>query len=751
MLRLNFYNFVLWYILILISIFATTSYSLPRTYLNDPGPNSTSGNLTFSLSSNLTLNDNLNHTFEGRSSGSNADWDVEYVASNTTGFLLRIRVNDQAGTADDVISAVDCVNTGTLSGNICGPDCGGLDFAQFHNFTLLFNSTSLAAKIFIDDVSRGEANVCTNATQIGSIRFSRSAGLSYAIQNTVFTANNKNPTFIGNLPNITWEEDTSTSFNISGNFSDPNNDTLSYNIVSGVENINISINSSTGIVNLTSAPNFNGIRYVIFLSNDSENITFSNNVTLNITNVNDVPVVSNVTLNNTDFLNRTNGSLVAGWAFSDIDNDLPQGNETLWYINGSENQSLRNATSISAANTTKTQNWTFSVRVFDGTNFSDFANSTPLIIQNSAPTHSIPLITSNDEHNRKNGTLTCNNQSTSDLDNDVVTNFIRWHKNNALVDSAADSTTLNAGNHSKNDNITCEIAPNDGTANGTSLNSSNFTILNAVPLLNSSVQNKTWSEDASATINLSSSFADIDGDNMTYNFTSVSNIAISVNNSTGISTLTPDADFNGIRYVIFFAYDGTNLTSSNNVTLTINDVPEPSSSSSSSGGGGNSGSSGGGIGYYICDLNWECGEWSECLNGKQNRKCRLIQVPNFISLEKCPQHRMPEQSRGCTILHKPANKETCSDKIQNQGEAGIDCGGICSPCSAELKIEKNETQQTKPSVAPPVIATPGRFGIKLLYILLILLLILAILFINYRLLKKKANKLGKYQKKRQKS
>ena len=63
-------------------------------------------------------------------------------------------------------------------------------------------------------------------------------------------------------------------------------------------------------------------------------------------------------LNNTDFLNRTNGTLITGWTYFDIESDPQQGNETLWYVNGIENISFRNFISISQVNTTKNQNWT---------------------------------------------------------------------------------------------------------------------------------------------------------------------------------------------------------------------------------------------------------------------------------------------------------------------------------------------------------------------------------------------------------
>ena len=121
------------------------------------------------------------------------------------------------------------------------------DFNKLHNFTVFFNSTDSNAYIFIDGTQVAQTSVCTNTTQISAVNFSRQGGEA-TVKNNLFTANNKLPEFIGNLPNITWPEDTSTDFNISGNFSDSNSDTLTYTYTD-VNNISISINNNSGIVN----------------------------------------------------------------------------------------------------------------------------------------------------------------------------------------------------------------------------------------------------------------------------------------------------------------------------------------------------------------------------------------------------------------------------------------------------------------------------------------------------------------------
>lgn len=62
--------------------------------------------------------------------------------------------------------------------------------------------------------------------------------------------------------------------------------------------------------------------------------------------------------------------------------------------------------------------------------------------------------------------------------------------------------------------------------------------------------------------------------------------------------------------------------------------------------------------------NWKCSEWSECADGVQTRTC---QDSNNCASEE----GKPSLSQACKM------PETCFDKIKNQNEKGVDCGGIC--------------------------------------------------------------------------
>jgi len=309
--------------------------------------------------------------------------------------------------------------------------------------------------------------------------------------------------------------------------------------------------------------------YGKYYSDKIYNIIINN--TEAVSQLNNIPVITLANLTNPDYLNRANGSLKLSWTYNDDDNDAITNQEILWYIDGNENAALRNITSISSASLRKGHAWIASARIFDGKNWSDFYNSSPLTIINSAPAQSDPLVTSSDDKNRKNGTLACSG-IVSDPDSDNVVNFIRWYKNGILVASAVDSSTLKRGNFSKNDNIICEATPSDTYSNGTALNSTNFRIMNSAPVLVSRIQDKTLSNSASAIINLMNVFMDLDGDELVYTSKITLNITVSIDNSKKIATLIPDKGFSGTRTIVFTASDGTDSTKSNEIVLTVNPI-----------------------------------------------------------------------------------------------------------------------------------------------------------------------------------
>ncbi len=117
---------------------------------------------------------------------------------------------------------------------------------------------------------------------------------------TNFTILNRAPEQNGTVPNLTWSEDTNITLNLSAFFTDADGDNLTFLNTSGPSLTTIFINES-GLVTFEPPADFNGTDSVVFTVSDGfggSNTT--NNITLNVTQVNDAPTIAptvpNITL-----------------------------------------------------------------------------------------------------------------------------------------------------------------------------------------------------------------------------------------------------------------------------------------------------------------------------------------------------------------------------------------------------------------------------------------------------------------------
>ena len=68
-----------------------------------------------------------------------------------------------------------------------------------------------------------------------------------------------------------------------------------------------------------------------------------------------------------------------------------------------------------------------------------------------------------------------------------------------------------------------------------------------------------------------------------------------------------------------------------------------------------------------CVPEWNCSNWTECSDGVQMREC--------IDLNNCTNVTAPAEEQNCTV------EDPCQNGKLDEGEAGIDCGGVCEmPC-----------------------------------------------------------------------
>ena len=102
----KFLNLIV-FVLLSITTLSFNSYA-QKVYINDSSTYTIqpSSPKLFGLGVNITIQDNINHTFEGRVSTNFFRYDVQYVAGNGNGFLLGLRFRGQAAPTPDFIQNV---------------------------------------------------------------------------------------------------------------------------------------------------------------------------------------------------------------------------------------------------------------------------------------------------------------------------------------------------------------------------------------------------------------------------------------------------------------------------------------------------------------------------------------------------------------------------------------------------------------------------------------------------------------------
>ncbi|MHA2100680.1 MAG: LamG-like jellyroll fold domain-containing protein, partial [Candidatus Kariarchaeaceae archaeon] len=115
------------------------------------------------------------------------------------------------------------------------------------------------------------------------------------------------------------------------------------------------------------------------------------NKTYSLANVlNSAPEALNLILTSNP---TTSENLIANWTYFDIDNDPESENWLInWYRNDIYLPSFDNEVTIPSASTFKDEKWYYSLRVFDGTNYSQLYISSNETIQNSIPIVITPSI-----------------------------------------------------------------------------------------------------------------------------------------------------------------------------------------------------------------------------------------------------------------------------------------------------------------------------------------------------------------------
>ena len=105
---------------------------------------------------------------------------------------------------------------------------------------------------------------------------------------------NDQPILKSNIPELIWDEGKNYTLNLSQYISDPENDNLSYNIKSAPGNGNITLNIINDKVIFSSPNQWFGTDQVIFNISDGEFTIETNQILLNVTEINDPPILEKI-------------------------------------------------------------------------------------------------------------------------------------------------------------------------------------------------------------------------------------------------------------------------------------------------------------------------------------------------------------------------------------------------------------------------------------------------------------------------
>ena len=192
-----------------------------------------------------------------------------------------------------------------------------------------------------------------------------------------------------------------------------------------------------------------------------------------------VPEVSLVNITSSSFYNYTVGDVTGAWNFSDEDGDSESEYETKWWKNAVEQTNLVNLTLIDSGNVTKGDWWNFSVRVFDGNDWSGWSDNFSLTIVNAMPNVSLNISSVGGNNYSTQDIFV--NYSFVDLDLDGVDeNETRWYLDGVLNESFNNYTVVNNGNLTAGDEWMVSVRGFDGDGWGDWMNGS-LTVV-AVPV-----------------------------------------------------------------------------------------------------------------------------------------------------------------------------------------------------------------------------------------------------------------------------
>ncbi|MFW9777439.1 MAG: DUF2341 domain-containing protein [Candidatus Heimdallarchaeota archaeon] len=225
--------------------------------------------------------------------------------------------------------------------------------------------------------------------------------------------------------------------------------------------------------------------------------------------LNTAPTASGITITSNPL---TNDILQASWTFNDVDGDSESTSWIIrWYKDNVLLAGYNDLQTVPSSATSKGEAWNYTVKVYDGTNYSIQYNSSITTILNSPPTASGLTITNNPTTND----ALIASWTFNDIDGDTEDSnwIIYWYKDNVLQGGYTNLTTVSSSATSKGEEWNYTLRVYDGIDYSIQYNSVLATIANSAPIISGQPSfNKTSGVVSSDTLNVTYNFSDADSD-----------------------------------------------------------------------------------------------------------------------------------------------------------------------------------------------------------------------------------------------
>lgn len=180
---------------------------------------------------------------------------------------------------------------------------------------------------------------------------------------------------------------------------------------------------------------------------------------------------------------QTGDDLTAMYTYYDADDEPQADVEIHWYKNDEQVTELNNETSVSSELTTKGEEWYFEVRVSDGTDWSEWAQSASVTIANTPPQAQDTEVVHSHKEINGDGFRTVHGLNVaytySDLDDDPQDDVaIQWYKNDEHQDGLEGLDLVSSELTAKGENWHFKVQVSDGDDWSEWAQSQTVTILN---------------------------------------------------------------------------------------------------------------------------------------------------------------------------------------------------------------------------------------------------------------------------------